>query len=290
MKAKGLQKLRWFCQVCEKQCRDENGFKCHVATESHLRQMLVVGEHAGKHISDFSSQFQGEFVQLLSRRFSTNRVKANNVYQEYIQDRNHLHMNSTRWLSLTEFVKHLGREGIVRVDETEKGFFISWIDNSPMALSKAEASQKKERAVTSDEQRERQLIAEQIARAAEASSSSSDPSSSSSASTTPPAPQLLQREEGAAPLKLSFGSSIKTKSASPPTDVAATAPLKMNAFKSAAPKVANPLKGNVFKASKSTTAAPAGVSKRPREETHMSAAQSLILEETERKRRRMGTA
>lgn len=27
IKAKGLQKLRWYCQMCEKQCRDENGFK-----------------------------------------------------------------------------------------------------------------------------------------------------------------------------------------------------------------------------------------------------------------------
>lgn len=34
MKSKGLGRLRWFCQVCEKQCRDDNGFKCHVATEA----------------------------------------------------------------------------------------------------------------------------------------------------------------------------------------------------------------------------------------------------------------
>jgi DNA/RNA-binding protein KIN17 len=27
LKAKGLQRLRWYCQMCEKQCRDENGFK-----------------------------------------------------------------------------------------------------------------------------------------------------------------------------------------------------------------------------------------------------------------------
>lgn len=27
MRAKGLQKLKWYCQMCEKQCRDENGFK-----------------------------------------------------------------------------------------------------------------------------------------------------------------------------------------------------------------------------------------------------------------------
>ena len=46
-------------------------------------------------------------------------------------------MNATRWVTLTEFVKHLGRSGIARVDETEKGWFIAWIDSSPKALAKA---------------------------------------------------------------------------------------------------------------------------------------------------------
>ena len=58
-----------FVQVCEKQCRDENGFKCHTMSENHLRQMLVVGESAGKHIEGYSSQFQSEFVAMLSRRY-----------------------------------------------------------------------------------------------------------------------------------------------------------------------------------------------------------------------------
>ena len=31
IKAKGLQKLRWYCQMCQKQCRDENGFKVCLA-------------------------------------------------------------------------------------------------------------------------------------------------------------------------------------------------------------------------------------------------------------------
>ena len=31
--------------------------------------MLVVGESAGRHINDYSSQFQHDFVQLLSRRY-----------------------------------------------------------------------------------------------------------------------------------------------------------------------------------------------------------------------------
>lgn len=70
-------------------------------------------------------------------RFGTKRVRANQVYQEYIADKSHLHMNATRWVTLTEFVKHLGRSGIARVDETEKGWFIAWIDSSPKALAKA---------------------------------------------------------------------------------------------------------------------------------------------------------
>lgn len=41
IKAKGLQKLRWYCQLCQKQCRDENGFKCHQLSDSHRRQMEV---------------------------------------------------------------------------------------------------------------------------------------------------------------------------------------------------------------------------------------------------------
>jgi len=280
MKSKGLQRLRWYCQVCEKQCRDENGFKCHAASESHLRQMLVVGESAGRHISDFSSQFQSEFVALLSRRFGTKRVKANQVYQEYIQDKHHLHMNSTRWVTLTEFIKHLGRTGVARVDDTEKGWFIAWVDNSPKALAKAEASMKKERATTSDEQRERLLIAEQIERAA-AESSTPTPSSS----TTPPAEEGLKRDETSEKVVLSFSAKPSTTTAA--STSLSTGALKLNPLKSAA----NPLKvnllkrPNVFKSANATSHShEVNEKKRP---APMTAAERLIVEEQERKRRKM---
>jgi len=276
MKSKGLQRLRWYCQVCEKQCRDENGFKCHAASEAHLRQMLVVGEHAGSHIAGFSNTFQSEFVALLSRRFGTKRVRANQVYQEYISDKSHLHMNSTRWVTLTEFVKHLGRSGIARVDETEKGWFIAWIDSSPKALAKAEASLAKERATVSDEQRERTLIQEQIERAAAV-----EPESSTS--TTPPVEGGLKREEGAEKVVLAI-------SAKPVASAAAPA-FKMNALKPVVnPLKANPLKRpNVFKSTATNNSADGdglkvNEKKRP---TPMSAAERLIIEEQARKRRRM---
>ncbi|CAG8503704.1 1107_t:CDS:2 [Acaulospora colombiana] len=55
---------------------------------------------------------------------------------EYISDRNHIHMNGTIWVTLTEYVKYLGKEGICNVDETPKGWYVSWIDNSPKALAR----------------------------------------------------------------------------------------------------------------------------------------------------------
>lgn len=282
MKSKGLQRLRWYCQVCEKQCRDENGFKCHAASESHLRQMLVVGENAGRHISDFSSQFQGEFVALLSRRFGTKRVKANQVYQEYIQDKHHVHMNSTRWVTLTEFIKHLGRTGVGRVDDTEKGWFIAWIDNSPKALAKAEASMKKDRQTTSDEQRERMLIAEQIERAA------AETSTTPASSTTPPAEEGLKRDETTEKVVLSFSTKPSALVAAS-TTLSNGGGLKLNPLKPAAnPLKANPLKRpNVFKSGGATSSsAPPEVNDKKRP-LPMSAAERLIVEEQERKRRRM---
>lgn len=74
-------------------------------------------------------------------------------------------MNSTRWVTLTEFIKYLGREGIVRVDENEKGFWIAWVDTSPKALAKQAESQKKERMDMDEEQRQRKQLQEQIERA-----------------------------------------------------------------------------------------------------------------------------
>jgi len=279
MKSKGLQRLRWYCQVCEKQCRDENGFKCHAASESHLRQMLVVGEHAGSHIAGFSNQFQSEFVALLSRRFGTKRVRANQVYQEYIADKNHLHMNSTRWVTLTEFVKHLGRSGVARVDETEKGWYLAWIDNSPKALAKAEASQKKDRATVSDEQRERQLIAEQIERAAVELNAEAGPSSAAIV-------EGLKRDENSEKVVISL-------SAKPTAPAAPAAPtgFKMNALKPPVnPLKANPLKRpNVFKSATPAASSESGdkaVNEKKRS-APMTAAERLIIEEQERKRRRM---
>ncbi|KUI57901.1 hypothetical protein VP1G_05207 [Cytospora mali] len=164
-KSKGLGRLRWYCQVCERQMRDENGFKMHVQSESHVRQMLVVGEDPKKAIGEYSRQFSDEFLAQLRTSHGTKPVHINHFYQEYIANKQHVHMNSTRWGSLTEYAKYLGKEGLCRVEETDKGLHIAWIDNSPEALKRAEAIRRKEMLDKGDEERELRIIREQQKRA-----------------------------------------------------------------------------------------------------------------------------
>ena len=167
MKSKGLQRLRWYCQVCERQMRDENGFKQHTLSEGHVRAMLAVGEDPRKYINDYSNQFRRDFLRLLKTAHGEKKVHANNFYQEYISDKQHVHMNSTKWPSLTEFVKQLSREGICRVEEGERGLEIAWIDDSPEALRRKDAVMKRDRMERGDEERQTRILEAQIKRANE---------------------------------------------------------------------------------------------------------------------------
>lgn len=185
--------------------RDENGFKCHVASESHVRQMMLIGEDPRKAINDYSNQFLSDFVKLLRTAHGEKKINVNHFYQEYISNKEHVHMNATRWASLTEFAKYLGREGICRVEEEEAdengrggGLMISWIDNSPEALRRQDALRKKERQDRGDEEREWRDIKEQIARARKDGLDEDDEEEEGDEART------LQRKEGEK-ITLSFG-------------------------------------------------------------------------------------
>ncbi|KAI0471879.1 domain of Kin17 curved DNA-binding protein-domain-containing protein [Xylariaceae sp. FL0804] len=212
MKAKGLQRLRWYCQVCERQMRDENGFKQHTLSEGHVRQMLLIGEDPKKYINDYSAQFLKDFTQLLRTSHGEKSVHINHFYNNYISNKEHVHMNATKWPSLTEFAKHLGRESICRVEETEKGIHIAWIDDSPEALRRKDAVRRKEMQDKGDEEREQKMIREQIRRAQRDAAGRNDEGADDNAV------RELKREEGEK-VKLAFG-------AKPAPSVEATAPSK----------------------------------------------------------------
>ena len=150
MKAKGLQKLKFYCQMCQKQCRDANGFKCHIQSESHLRQMKIFGDNASGYLKQYSNEFEKVFLTTLRMRHGTKKVNANNVYQEVIADKQHIHMNATIWTTLTDFVQYLGKSKKCIVEENHSdgtgGWTISYIERDVGILARREAQQKREAA------------------------------------------------------------------------------------------------------------------------------------------------
>ncbi|KAI4318915.1 hypothetical protein MLD38_032569 [Melastoma candidum] len=162
IKAKGLQKLRWYCQMCQKQCRDENGFKCHCMSESHQRQMQIFGQNPHRIVEGYSEEFENSFLDLMRRAHRFSRVAATVVYNEYIHDRHHVHMNSTQWATLTEFVKYLGKTGKLKVEDTPKGWFITYIDRDSETLFKEREKNKRIRADMVEEEKQEREIQKQI--------------------------------------------------------------------------------------------------------------------------------
>lgn len=145
--------------------RDENGFKMHCQSESHMQKALVAGENFKGVQEDYSKAFLRDFIQLLKTGHRDKAIHVNRFYQEYIANKEAVHLNSTKWSSLTEFTKYLGRESICHVEEKEDGLFISWIDDSPEALKRKEALRRKELQDRGDEEREQMLLKAQIRRA-----------------------------------------------------------------------------------------------------------------------------
>lgn len=150
--------------MCQKQCRDENGFKCHLNTEAHQRQMLLFGQNSGSFTYEFSKDFFNSFMDILKRQFGTKRVKANKVYQQVIAAKDHVHMNSTRWHTLTGFCQWLGKSGICVVDLIEEEWWITYIDRDPETMERQRKSEKKKKMDKDDEEKLLEFIEQQVER------------------------------------------------------------------------------------------------------------------------------
>jgi DNA/RNA-binding protein KIN17 len=118
MKGRGLSKLKYYCQMCEKQCRDANGFKCHQSSESHKQKMKLFLEDPEKFTEEFSEQFEDQFLAELESHSRDGTedpwLGANEVYAGVVRERDHVHLNATKWETFTDFVEYLTLKGVVR--------------------------------------------------------------------------------------------------------------------------------------------------------------------------------
>lgn len=194
MKAKGLQKLRWYCQMCQKQCRDENGFKCHRMSDGHQRQMQLFTQDPNKFMDEFSQEFEQGFVHLMSHSYRSTRVLANTVYCDHISNRHHTHMNSTIWVTLSNFVQYLGRTNQCKIDKTPKGWYLEYIDNSPEAKLLAEQKAELDAAEQKRTGVHEQMLKDQITNAIKDAGGMIESEFTE-----------LQRQEGDAPISFAMG-------------------------------------------------------------------------------------
>jgi DNA/RNA-binding protein KIN17 len=62
--------------------------------------MQIASQNKSLIYDKFSREFEEAFMDIVKRRCRGKSVLANKIYNEYISDRQHLHMNATRYLFL----------------------------------------------------------------------------------------------------------------------------------------------------------------------------------------------
>jgi DNA/RNA-binding protein KIN17 len=119
-----LFKQKYFCQMCNRQCRDKDGFNCHLKSDTHRINMEQVAENPDLYINNYSYEFQRGFLDILKRGYTNVWVSANKIYQEYITDKFATHLNATKWTTLTGFIKSMESKEKLEIKSNEKEVLI----------------------------------------------------------------------------------------------------------------------------------------------------------------------
>ncbi|KAG9395284.1 Domain of Kin17 curved DNA-binding protein [Carpediemonas membranifera] len=160
-KPQGRKKTRFYCELCKKQCSDANGFKCHTETEHHKQMLRVFSENQDAYLRKLSGKFHGGMMRIISTRYARTAVLMNTVYNEYIGDPHHVHMNATRWTSLSGYTQWLASIGMVWAEERPEGWYVRYIDKDPTATKLRLEGEEREKARARAEREARAEMEEQ---------------------------------------------------------------------------------------------------------------------------------
>jgi len=79
--------------------------QCHLSSDHHQKNIRLFLENPDKYIEEYSSDFEQNFLDLYKRKYYGARMLANKVYQDYIANPDHTHLNATKWTKLVDFVQ-----------------------------------------------------------------------------------------------------------------------------------------------------------------------------------------
>jgi len=155
--------------------------------------MELFGQNPGQIVAQYSYQFESDFMAHMRVCHPNARVSANKVYNEFIKDKDHIHMNSTRWLSLSGFVQYLAKKGLVKIEQSPKGWFMQLIRKDDEHDLKRNKRRDRDAAEKLDDVRQMKEIEKQIKKAATQTEDAAEHE----------APTELAREETDAPISFS---------------------------------------------------------------------------------------
>lgn len=133
-------KLRWVCGLCNVWCKDENGFKCHLEHENHIRKSEIARKSKAPDfkMSPRDEAFAASFVQYLAQNYLNRKVLLHEVYREmYPDDRFQRLMQDTCWGSLGTFINALSKAGECEAVKGPKGWVVR-IDQDMLIAAEAE--------------------------------------------------------------------------------------------------------------------------------------------------------
>eukprot|EP00928_Gymnodinium_smaydae_P026012 TRINITY_DN20541_c0_g1_i2.p1 TRINITY_DN20541_c0_g1~~TRINITY_DN20541_c0_g1_i2.p1 ORF type:complete len:567 (+),score=144.55 TRINITY_DN20541_c0_g1_i2:104-1804(+) len=130
-------KLRWVCGLCNVWCKDENGFKCHLEHENHIRKLELARQRKPRHFrpSARDRAFADAFVELLSTKYLNQKVLLHEVYREMFPAdiKTQRLIKDTCWGTLGTFVHAMSVEGLVEARREMKGWAVRVSDDTLMA-------------------------------------------------------------------------------------------------------------------------------------------------------------
>ena len=133
-------KLRWVCGLCNVWCKDENGFKCHLEHENHIRKSEIARQSGAPEfkMSSRDEAFAASFVQYLAQNYLNRKVLLHEVYREmYPDDKFQRLMHDTCWGSLGTFINALSKAGECEAVKGPKGWIVR-IDQEMLIAAEAE--------------------------------------------------------------------------------------------------------------------------------------------------------
>lgn len=142
-------------------------------------------------------------MELVRRRWRFKDIQIKKAYNEYIQDKEHVHMNATRWVTLTEFAHYLGKAGLCDVRDSEEGLVIRYIDRDPQREAKQSAMREREREELEQRDIERKRLMKQV-KAMASSSQDAHKEDDPQALDSIPSPDTLPSNTSTPPTVISF--------------------------------------------------------------------------------------